>query len=64
MSSQIWQVRKAIAEVYWALRGTREGRYDCIPVGVTAKLIECSCCISCLHASEVHFRSDSCSGLG
>ena len=43
---------KAIAEVYFALRGTREGRYGCLPVGSTAKLIGCSCGIPCLHALE------------
>ena len=55
---------KAIIEVYWALQGTREGRYGCLPVGFTAKLIECSCGVPCLHAPEVHFRFDSCGGLG
>ena len=27
MSGQVQQARKAIAEVYWGLRGTRDGRY-------------------------------------
>ena len=35
-----------------------------LPVGVTAKLIRCSCGIPCLHAPEVHSRSNSCGGLG
>ena len=55
---------KFITEVYRALGGTREGRYGCLSVGVTAKLIECSCSIPCLHALEVHSRSDPCGGLG
>ena len=54
---------KAIGEVYWALRGTQEGRYGCLSVGVTAKLIECLCGIPCLHAPKVHSKSDSCGGL-
>ena len=33
-------------------------------VSATAKLIWCSCGISCLHSPKVHSRSDSCSGLG
>ena len=64
MSGQVRQAGKAIAEIYRTLRGTLEGRYGCLPVGFTAKIIECSCCIPCLHALEVHSRSDSCSGLG
>ena len=55
---------KAIVEVYWALRGIRDGRYDCLPVEFTVKLIKCSCGTPCLHPPEVHSRSDSCSGLG
>ena len=51
-------------KVYWTLRGTLEGGYDCLPVGVTAKLIGCSCGSLCLHAPKVHSKSDSCSGLG
>ena len=35
-----------------------------LSVGTTAKFIECSCGIPCLHALEVHSRSDSCSGFG
>ena len=31
-------MREAIAEVYWALRDTREGRYCSVPVGVTARM--------------------------
>ena len=54
MSGQVRQEKKAIAEVYWAIRGTRDGGYGCIPVGLTAKLIECTCGIPCLHAQEVH----------
>ena len=54
---------KAIAEGYWALRGTREGRYNFLPVGFITKLIESSCGIPSLHALKVHPRSDSCSGL-
>ena len=36
-------MRKAIVKVYWALRGIREGRYDFLLIGFTAKHIECSC---------------------
>ena len=54
MSDQVRQVRKAIVDVYRALRGTREGRYSFLLVGITAKPIGCSCCIPCLHASEIH----------
>ena len=52
MSGQIRQAGKAIAEVYWTLRGTREGGYNCVPIGVTARFIECSCGILCLHAPK------------
>ena len=55
---------KGIAEIYQAFRGTREGRYGCLLVGVTTKLIGCSCGIPCLYALEVHSRSDSYGGLG
>ena len=54
---------KAVVEVYRALGGIREGRYGCLPVGFTAKLIECSCDIPCLYAPEVHPKLDSCGGL-
>ena len=40
-------------------RGTREGRYGFLPIGITSKFIECSCGIPCLHALEVYSRSDS-----
>ena len=40
------------------------GRYGCISVGFTTKFIKCSCGIPCLHAPEVHPRSDLCGGLG
>ena len=55
---------KAIIEVYWALLGTRNGRYGFLLVGFTIKLIKCSYGIPCLHALEVHSRFDSCGGLG
>ena len=64
MNSQVRQAGKAIAEVYQALRDTREGGYSCVSVGFTAKFIGCSCGVPCLHAPEVYSRSDSCSGLG
>ena len=32
---------KAIVKLYWALRGTREGGYSRVPVGVTTKFIRC-----------------------
>ena len=63
MSGQVKKAGKAIDEVYLTLRGIREGRYSCLPVRLTAKLIECSCGIPCLHAPEVHSKSDACSGL-
>ena len=50
--SQIRKVGKAIVEVYQALRGTRDGRYSCLPVGVTTKLIRCSFGIPCLHTPK------------
>ena len=55
---------KAIAEVFRALRDTRDDGYSCISVDSTAEFIECSCGVPCLHDPEVHSRSDSCSGLG
>ena len=45
-------------------RDTQEGRYSCISVGFTAKFIGCPRGIPCLHALEIHSRSNSCSGLG
>ena len=36
MSGQVRQVREAIAEVYWALRDTREGRHCSLSVAFTA----------------------------
>ena len=42
MSDQVWQAGKVITQIYWALRGTREGGYSCLPVGTTAEFIECS----------------------
>ena len=47
-------IREIIAEVYRALRSTREGWYSYLSIGTTTKFIECSCGIPCLHASEVH----------
>ena len=61
---QVRQEGKAIVEIYRALRGTREGRYSCLSVGVTTKPIGCSCGIPCLYAPEIHSRSDSYGGLG
>ena len=46
----IWQAGKAVTEVYRALRSTQEGRNSRLSVGVTAKFIECSYGIPCLHA--------------
>ena len=57
----IWEI---VAEVYRALQGTRAGWYSCLSVGTIAKFIECSCSIPCLHAPEIHPRSNSCGGLG
>ena len=42
MSGQVRQAREAIAEVYRALRDTREGRHSCVSVGITAEFIMCS----------------------
>ena len=64
MNGQVWQAGKAIIEIYKALQGTQDGRYGCLPIGVTAKLIGYSCSIPCLHAPKVHSRSDLCGGLG
>ena len=55
---------KVVTEVYRALRGTQEGKYSCLLVGVTSEFIGFSCGIPCLPAPEVHSRSDSSSGLG
>ena len=41
MSDQVWKVGETIAEVYRALRNTREGRYSCILVGFTTEFIKC-----------------------
>ena len=38
MSGQVRQARKAIAEVYWALRGTREGRYGAYRLALRSSL--------------------------
>ena len=51
MSGQIQQAREANAEVYWSLRGTREGGHGCISVGATTEFIRCAC-VPCLHASK------------
>ena len=64
MSGQVRQVREAIAEVYWALRDTREGRHYSVLIGFIAQHVRCPRGISRLHAPEVHSRSSSCSGLG
>ena len=64
MSDQVWQAGKVIVEIYWPFRGTREGRYSCLPVGTTSEFIKCSRRIPCLHSPEIHSRSGSCSGLG
>ena len=64
MSGHVRQTGKAITEVYLTLRGTGEGRYDFLLFGFTTKLTECLHSILCLHAPKVHFRSDSCGGLG
>ena len=52
MSVQVRQAGKAIAEIYQALQGTRDGRYDYLSVGVTAKLIRCSYGIPYLHLQK------------
>ena len=41
MSGQVRQARKAIAKVYRALRGTREGGCGCVSIGFTAEFIRC-----------------------
>ena len=64
LPTQVRQVRKAIVEVYRALRDTRGGGYSCASIGFTAKLIGCSCNVPCLHAQEAYSRSDLCNGLG
>ena len=46
------------------LTSTQGGGYGCLPVGINAKLIGCSCGVPCLHALEGHSRSNSCRGLG
>ena len=49
---------------FGALQGTRGGGYNQVFIGITARLIGCSCGIPCLHALKVNSRSESCSGLG
>ena len=41
-----------------------EGWHSYLLVGATTKFIECPCSVPCLHALEVHSRSNSCSELG
>ena len=41
-----------IVKIYWTLRGTREGRYSCVSIGITARFIECSYGIPCLYATQ------------
>ena len=55
---------KAIAKVYRALRDTRDGGHNRVSVGIPAEFIGCPRGIPCLHASKLHSRSNSCSGLG
>ena len=57
-------MREAIAEIHRALQDTREGGCYCVSVGITVEFIECPQGIPCLHAPEVHSRSNSCSGIG
>ena len=38
MGGQARQAREAIAEVYWALQDTREGRHGSVPVGFTSSM--------------------------
>ena len=64
MSGQVLQAREVIAEVYWALRDTREDRHCSVPVGFTAQHVRCPRGISRLHAPKVYSKSNSCSGLG
>ena len=64
MSGQIWKARKAIAEVYWALRDIRKGGHICISVGATTEFIRFPRGVPRLHAPKVYSKSSSCSGLG
>ena len=64
MSGQVRQAGEAIAEVYHALRDTREGRHSCVLIGATTELIRCPRGVPCLRAPEVYSRSSSCGGLG
>ena len=64
MSDQVRQARRAVAEVYQALRDTREGGYSHVLVGFATKVIRCPRSIPCFHAPEVHPTSDSSVGLG
>ena len=64
MSDQVGKRGETVTEVYRALQDTREGGYSCISVGFIAKFIRCPRGIPCLHAPEIHSKSDSCSGLG
>ena len=55
---------KAIAEVHWTFRDTRDGRHCGVSVSVIAQHVMCPRGISRLHAPEVYSRSSSCGGLG
>ena len=41
MSGQILQAREANAEVYWALRDTRDDGHNCLSIGITTEFIRC-----------------------
>ena len=47
MSGQVRQAGEAVAEVYRALRDTREGGHSCISVDPTAELIRCPRGVPC-----------------
>ena len=64
MSGQVRKARRAVAEVYWPLRDTREGGYSRVPVGFVTKVINCQRSIPCFNAPKVHPTSDSSVGLG
>ena len=41
MSGQIRQAREASVELYWVLRGTRDGGHSCISIDATTEFIRC-----------------------
>ena len=63
MSDQVQQAGEAFVKVHWTLLDTRDGGHNCVSVGPTTELIQCSLGVPRLHAPKIYSRSSSCSGL-